>query len=199
MNSYLEHFGIKGQHWGVRRFQNEDGSYTAEGKERYGRGVSGGISPVVPAMVAKKVATKLIKRHTIKKEIEKNELNKDRERISKKDITRLVNKKYNRKERNVIYDRMKKDKDMHFDEARKPADRMRRLRALRNTALFIGAHVGVAMLVLNRQKIANSLGRNKSFQSFMKNVKHRSMKNSIVLKDSDYSIDKPRALPSGRG
>lgn len=36
--NYLSHYGIKNQKWGVRRFQNEDGSYTAEGKERYGRG-----------------------------------------------------------------------------------------------------------------------------------------------------------------
>jgi len=36
MNStYLEHHGIKGQRWGVRRFQNNDGSYTAAGKRRY--------------------------------------------------------------------------------------------------------------------------------------------------------------------
>lgn len=32
---YLMHFGIKGQKWGVRRFQNEDGSLTEEGKQRY--------------------------------------------------------------------------------------------------------------------------------------------------------------------
>lgn len=32
---YLEHFGIKGQKWGVRRFENEDGSLTEAGKERY--------------------------------------------------------------------------------------------------------------------------------------------------------------------
>lgn len=34
---YLAHHGIKGQKWGLRRFQNEDGSYTQEGRERYGR------------------------------------------------------------------------------------------------------------------------------------------------------------------
>ena len=34
-DNYLAHFGIKGQKWGVRRFQNEDGTLTAEGKERY--------------------------------------------------------------------------------------------------------------------------------------------------------------------
>lgn len=32
---YLMHHGIKGQHWGIRRFQNPDGSYTEAGKERY--------------------------------------------------------------------------------------------------------------------------------------------------------------------
>ena len=31
----LYHHGIKGQKWGVRRFQNEDGSLTAAGKSRY--------------------------------------------------------------------------------------------------------------------------------------------------------------------
>ena len=35
-SEYLEHHGIKGQKWGVRRFQNEDGSYTSSGKKRYG-------------------------------------------------------------------------------------------------------------------------------------------------------------------
>jgi len=34
-SSYLEHHGILGQKWGIRRFQNKDGSRTAEGKKRY--------------------------------------------------------------------------------------------------------------------------------------------------------------------
>lgn len=33
---YLAHHGIKGMKWGVRRFQNSDGSLTSAGKERYG-------------------------------------------------------------------------------------------------------------------------------------------------------------------
>ena len=33
--NYLAHHGIKGQRWGVRRFQNEDGSVTAAGAKRY--------------------------------------------------------------------------------------------------------------------------------------------------------------------
>lgn len=33
-NTELYHHGIKGQKWGVRRFQNEDGSLTSKGKKR---------------------------------------------------------------------------------------------------------------------------------------------------------------------
>lgn len=47
MESYLQHYGVAGQKWGVRRYQNEDGTLTAEGRERYGhlqdRGDSGFI------------------------------------------------------------------------------------------------------------------------------------------------------------
>lgn len=32
----LQHYGIKGQKWGVRRYQNADGSLTSDGKKRYG-------------------------------------------------------------------------------------------------------------------------------------------------------------------
>lgn len=37
MSTYLIHHGIKGQKWGVRRFQNPDGSLTEAGRKRYSR------------------------------------------------------------------------------------------------------------------------------------------------------------------
>ena len=33
----LYHHGIKGQRWGIRRYQNEDGTLTEEGRARYGK------------------------------------------------------------------------------------------------------------------------------------------------------------------
>lgn len=33
---YISHHGIKGQKWGIRRYQNPDGTLTEEGKKRYG-------------------------------------------------------------------------------------------------------------------------------------------------------------------
>lgn len=37
-NTYLAHHGVKGMRWGVRRYQNKDGSLTSEGKRKYGYG-----------------------------------------------------------------------------------------------------------------------------------------------------------------
>lgn len=33
-DSYLEHFGVPGMHWGQRRYQNSNGTYTSAGKKR---------------------------------------------------------------------------------------------------------------------------------------------------------------------
>lgn len=41
-DDYLAHHGIKGQKWGIRRYQNPDGSLTAEGLKRYGASIARG-------------------------------------------------------------------------------------------------------------------------------------------------------------
>jgi len=67
MEEYLMHHGIKGQKWGVRRFQNEDGSLTGAGKKRYGfdsalRKVGTGV-----VKIARKPAQKIAKSDRYKK------------------------------------------------------------------------------------------------------------------------------------
>ena len=41
---YISHHGVKGQKWGIRRYQNEDGSLTPEGIERYGKTFKSGTN-----------------------------------------------------------------------------------------------------------------------------------------------------------
>lgn len=84
--SYLAHHGIKGQKWGVRRFQNEDGSYTSAGKRRYrdsetgnpgsaestpkksnaGKKVAVGVAIGATAAAGAAVATYLLRKHGAK-------------------------------------------------------------------------------------------------------------------------------------
>ena len=44
-NVWLAHHGILGQKWGIRRYQNKDGSYTSEGKKRYSRSLTLALDP----------------------------------------------------------------------------------------------------------------------------------------------------------
>lgn len=44
MSNELTHHGIKDQKWGLRRFQNPDGSLTPAGRERYGVGKERGAA-----------------------------------------------------------------------------------------------------------------------------------------------------------
>ena len=83
---YLAHHGTQGQRWGVRRFQNSDGSLTAAGKLRYSVG-NGGRS--ARKKVDPKSAAKLKKRQV--KEAAKNE--KYKEKLERKK-SRMTNKEY---------------------------------------------------------------------------------------------------------
>ena len=120
-DDFLCHHGIKGQKWGIRRFQYEDGSLTPEGKERYGYGKSkkaSGMSEetkntlaAIALPAATILATKVfaeISRHLDEgykegqkkvKEIEKVRKN---EKIDKKTGLYLKNKDDTRKDEEVV-------------------------------------------------------------------------------------------------
>ncbi len=57
----LSHHGIIGQKWGVRRFQNADGTWTEAGKKRYGRQVHDTHDDVIKSDRYKKAEKELDK------------------------------------------------------------------------------------------------------------------------------------------
>ena len=68
MDDFLQHYGIDGMRWGVRRYQNEDGSLTPAGEKRYNS--------------LKEAKTEHIRRETIS---EYGSPDRDRQRAERKD------------------------------------------------------------------------------------------------------------------
>lgn len=226
----LAHYGIKGQKWGIRRFQYDNGSYTPEGKERYRKsdtfgggtfgksnarkgGPAGSLASeplkvAVASFVVNQAAYR-IRRHNARKEVDRADLNKDTERVTKKNLNRMA-MRYNKKERSQIIQKMKDDPDITFDEAEKPVKKAKDERIRRNTAIFLAANivipVALAYTYMHRHSISdklhradNAVHRNKMYQAFMKSAKNRKVRNSVVLRRDEYEIDRRHNLPSGRG
>lgn len=66
MDSELYHSGVKGMKWGIRRYQNADGTLTEEGRARYGADSYQEMSPSQRANFDKDMTTRSdkLKRNT---------------------------------------------------------------------------------------------------------------------------------------
>lgn len=115
----LYHHGIQGQRWGFRRFQNEDGSWTPEGRERYGEGGARSKSDVQKYKAKVSYNTQKYKanlRSKSQKESDIRTAKEERLRIKENaKTTRLARKEQGR------FDRLNKKEEAKLDNQGRPS------------------------------------------------------------------------------
>ena len=97
----LYHWGIKGMKWGVRRYQNPDGTLTAAGKQRYSGGDASGTSETTKTAKTtknpKKMSTEQLQDEVRKKQLrnqlkqlDRNERQSEIERAGQSMVSRAL-------------------------------------------------------------------------------------------------------------
>lgn len=149
---YLAHHGIQGQKWGIRRYQNRDGSLTAEGRRRLGYGeprksLKQKISEKRAERKARNTKTPEQEREELKEYLRKHpkKLPKYNHELTQEEAAEIIN--------NINFDRRLKDiKKQEFDRG------LDKIRTVTNTMQTVGSLINAGKTMYNNYvEINNAL------------------------------------------
>ena len=157
-DTYLEHHGILGQRWGVRRFQNPDGSYKPAGKIRYSQASrehtgSGhikdqhrsNVQAINDMNVSQKSKDKMLaKEDKAYKEALKNQEATDKLKYTHEQKVNDINAKYSNP---VINKLIKNHENEKFEKAMKKQEEINNGKAKLKKALLIAGGVAITAAV----------------------------------------------------
>lgn len=113
-NDELAHYGVLGQKWGIRRFQNKDGTLTNAGKKRYEKELEKVKADKKVLTNRKRTVAKIEKLNAMKKEVEDQ----------KKELSGKSTTKQSSKAKNNSSTKRKSVKDMSNEEIQAVLDRI---------------------------------------------------------------------------
>ena len=162
----LYHHGIKGQKWGVRRFQNPDGSLTSEGMKRYGGGARAEYKNRVGIAKANYKAKDRAIQDDYFKKLEGIEKNYKRgQKLSDKDYARerkLDDKATAAWEANK--QKYKAEKKAARDEYKQSDEYKERQAKLKKAAKIGAAAVGTALVAYGGYKLYKNKAKDKTYE-----------------------------------
>lgn len=162
-NGNIFHHGIKGQRWGVRRFQNKDGTLTPLGEERYGDDKG---QLVKDYNAADQTAAKAILEGTSKSLNDASNLvgnigkNKSKT-INNADYRRLSDTELRNRINRLSMERSYGDLTGDTKRVRSGSDWTREILQTVGAVAGIGATVASTMLIINQIKLGKLEGKKK--------------------------------------
>lgn len=152
--TYLIHHGIPDQKWGVRRFQNEDGSLTPEGRERYGVDEARSKADVQKAKARISYNTQKYKadlKSKAQREKDRRAAKEERNRIREAEKTARIQKKEQAKTDTKGQNKVKfgRTKNMSDEDLQKAVDRLK-LQAEYNKSYVLATQPNSALAKADR-------------------------------------------------